>query len=264
MKAEVGWNMDRSGVSKKRNCFGKKKKNTGGVAEGEAQGDSQWTCLRMDGCSRDADGQRPAVRATRWLQAPSRQGARLQGGRANREVSTLHLRVAIAHCVLKRFAWPRAAWRSAQGCLPSSTPPGATRLVSHLLAAFWNAGHTWKPYSAWLPLIWKPKNVAQKKLWIRLNHSHPSRHCWNVSPSPREVLGCMGEQKVMEWMVNLSWCQLSSSFEWNLPFSSRNNFTFSLETTERILLLFGGTEVFWYPKSSLLRHWEGVLCTWRI
>lgn len=26
MKAEVGWNMDRSGVSKKRNCFGKKKK----------------------------------------------------------------------------------------------------------------------------------------------------------------------------------------------------------------------------------------------
>ena len=202
----------------------------------------------MDGCSRDADGQRPAVRAARWLQAPSRQGARLRGGRAYREISTLLLRVARAHCILKQLAWPRAAWRSAQGCLPSSTPPGATRLLSHLLAAFWNAGHTWKPDFAWLPLVWKPKNVAQKRLWIRLNDSHPSRHFWNVSPSPWEVLGCMGEQKVMKWMVNLSWCQLSSNFEWNLPFSSRNNFTFSLETTERILLLFPGTEVFWYPK----------------
>lgn len=138
------------------------------MAEGEAQGDSQWTCPRMDGCSHDADGQRLAVRATRWLQAPSRQGARLQGGRAHREVSTLHLRVAIAHCVLKRFVWPRAAWRSAQGCLQSSTPPGATR-PSHL-AAFWNAGHTWKPYSAFDFLLFgKTKNVAQKRLWIRLN-----------------------------------------------------------------------------------------------
>ena len=56
------------------------------------------------------DGQRPAVRAARWLQAPSRQGARLRGGRACREVSTLLLRVAITHCVLrKQLAWPIAA-----------------------------------------------------------------------------------------------------------------------------------------------------------
>ena len=56
------------------------------------------------------DGQRPAVRAARWLQAPSRQGARLRSGRACREVSTLLLRVAITHCVLrKQLAWPIAA-----------------------------------------------------------------------------------------------------------------------------------------------------------
>ena len=34
MKAEVGWNMDRSGVSKKRNCFEKKKKKQVGWQKG--------------------------------------------------------------------------------------------------------------------------------------------------------------------------------------------------------------------------------------
>ena len=165
--------MDRRGVSRRRNCFGKNRRGwqKGRLREtagGPAYG---W----MDDPA--MDGQRPAVRAARWLQAPSRQGARLRSGRACREVSTLLLRVAITHCVLrKQLAWPIAAWRSAQaqGCLPSSTPRSHTAPLppaGSFLKCRAHLGVRCGLTSCCL----ETKNPIQKRLRVKLKDSHPSR-----------------------------------------------------------------------------------------
>ena len=263
MKAEVGWNMDRSGVSRRRNCFGKNRWGGRRGGSGRQPVDlptdgwmfprCRWSEAGSQSRKMASGAQQAGCEAAGWESLPWSQHAALACcGNSLRPKKAAYL--ADSSLTLRSGSGLSAVLNSARSHTAPLPPAGSfLKCRAHLRVRF-------RLTSCCL----ETQKPVQKRLRIRLKDSHPSRLFWNVSPSPWEVLGCMGEQKVMEWMVNLWWCQLSSNFEWNLSFRSRNNFTFSLETTERIILLFWGTEVFWYPKISLVRHWEDVLCTWRV
>lgn len=78
------------------------------------------------------------TRGTRWLQNATRKVRACRWGRGSCEVTTLYLRVAIFHCILKQLALAEAARRSAPSCLLffssgrepriSSLPPAGSSL----------------------------------------------------------------------------------------------------------------------------------------
>ena len=244
MKAEVGWNMDRSGVSRKRNCFGKNRWDGRRGGSGRQPMDLPTDGWMFPRCRWSEDGsqrgkmasgaQQAGCEAAEWESLPWNQHAALTCC----ESSLRPKAACLAESSLTLCSGLSAVLNSARSHTAPLPPAGSfLKCRAHLEARFCLTSSRLETKKRGIEKALNKAKRFPSLTTLLQTYLHP----W-------EVLGCMGEQKVMKWMVNLSWCQLSSNFEWNLPFSSRNSFTFSLETTERILLLFPGTEVFWYPK----------------